>query len=154
MIPDWIVQFNSIAWVFTNVLVAYIALVLVIFVAGYWILFDPRATTAGKFVFRFALSLVGIIGLVYIGLFIDPSQGRQWFVYPGDVIWWRPIVRLIAYGYVAYTVTGLAILLGFRKWAPHKLRTILDRDVIKVRQLGLNTREGETIDDSGRTKES
>lgn len=131
---DFFAVLNPVMWVVSNLLVAYIAVVLVVFVAGYWVLFDPRATTAGKFVFRFALSLIGVIGLVFISLFIDPRLGREWWVYPGDVLVWRPIARAVVYAYVAYTVTGLVVLLGVRKWAPHLLRTAPDRDLVKVRK--------------------
>lgn len=130
---DLINTINSFAWVGGNIAVAYIAIVLIVFVAGYYALFDPGATTAGKFVFRFSLSLVGVIGLVFIGLFVDPSAGREWFTYPGDVAIWRPLVRLAVYGYVAFTITALAVLLAVRKWRPHLLRTAPDRDLVKVR---------------------
>lgn len=125
---------NTVAWVTSNLLVAYISMVLVIFVVGYFILFDPKATTAGKFIFRFFLSLFWIVGLVFVGIFVDPKVGREWFVYPGDVLFWRPLARLIGYGYIAYTITGLAILLGVRKWKPSLLRTSLDRDIVKPRK--------------------
>jgi len=128
--------YNTFAWVTSNLLVAYIALLLCVFVAGYQLLFDPSATTAGRFVFRFALSLIGVIGLVAISLFVDPQMGRRWFEYPGDVLAWRPTVRLLAYGYVAYTITGLAVLLGYRKWRPELLRTApADQDLVKPRNF-------------------
>jgi hypothetical protein len=130
---DLFATINPALWIYSNLLVAYIAIVLVIFVVGYYALFDPGATTAGKFVFRFAVSLIGVIGLVFISLFIDPRAGREWWVWPGDILPWRPLVRAIAYTYVAYTVTGLVILLGLRKWKPHLLRTAPDRDLVKVR---------------------
>lgn len=135
MIPQWLQEFNTFAWVFSNVLVAYIAVVLVVFVVTYYVLFDPKATTAGKFVFRFALSLIGVIGLVFISLFIDPRMGREWYVYSGDVLWWRPSVRLVAYGYVAFTISSLVALLAVRKFRPEKLKTALDRDLVKPRKL-------------------
>lgn len=133
MIPVWLDSFNAIAWILSNILVAYIALALLVFVTGYFILFDPGATTAGKFVFRFAVSLLGVIGLIVISLFFDPSHGREWFSYPTDVLFWRPFIRLLAYGYVAYAVTALAILIAVRKWKPDLLRTALDRELLKER---------------------
>lgn len=134
-IDSWIEQWNAIAWVGANLLVAYIAVALVVFVVGYQLLFDPRATTGGKLVFRFALSLIGVIGLVFISLFIDPRMGSQWFMYPGDVIWWRPTLRLAAYVYVAYTITSLSVLLVIRKFWPEKLKTApADEDtLVKIR---------------------
>lgn len=133
MIMDWIDQFNAIAWVMSNLLVAYIAAVLTLFVIGYFVLFDPGVTTAGKFVFRFALSLIGVIGLIAVSLFINPAEGRQWTEFPGDILWWRPTIRFVIYAYVAYTVTGLAILIGYRKWKPTRLRTALDYELVQTR---------------------
>ena len=133
MIPSWLDGLNNYLWVMSNLLVAYIAIVLVIFVIGYFILFDPKATTAGKFIFRFFVSLFGVIGLIFISLFVDPRAGHGWNTYPGDVLVWRPALRFIAYSYVAYSVTGLAVLLGFRKWRPSFLRTALDRELVKPR---------------------
>ena len=124
---------NSIIWVASNLLVLYIGIALIVFVVGYYVLFDTKATTVGRFVFRFALSLIGVIALVYIGLFINPKAGQAWFTYSIDTVWWRPALRLIVYGYVAYSVTALAVLLGIRKWAPQRLRTALDRAIVKPR---------------------
>jgi hypothetical protein len=131
-----ILAVNTAAWVMANLLVAYIAVVLIVFVLGYYLLFDPKATTAGRFVFRFALSLIGVIGLVVISLFVDPSVGRKWFEYPGDILDWRPLGRLVIYAYVSYTITGLAVLLGYRKWRPEYLRVAPDvHDLVKPRTL-------------------
>lgn len=130
---DFINAWNTFAWVAANLLVGYIAIAVILFVIGYWILFDPRATTAGRNIFRFFVSLLLIIGLVFVGLFIDPHVDRPWFTYPGDVNPWRPTLRLLGYGYVAYTITSLAVLLVIRKWWPQKLRTALDKEIVKTR---------------------
>lgn len=124
---------NAVIWVVSNIEIAYIALMLIVFVVAYPILFDPSATTAGKFVFRFAASLVGIIGLVFIGIFVDPRQDVQWWQYPGDVIWWRPAVRLIAYSYVAYTITALVTVLWMRKFRPQLLHTAPNESTLPVK---------------------
>jgi ABC-type transport system involved in cytochrome c biogenesis permease subunit len=124
---------NSIAWVLANLVLAYTALALVIFVIMYYALFDPRATTGGKLIFRFMLSLVGIVGLVFVGIFVDPSMDRGWGVYPADVEPWRPVLRLIIYGYVAFTITSLAALLVRRKWRPNSLKIAPAQDLVKVR---------------------
>lgn len=134
MILDWINAWNAFAWVTANVLVAYIVVALFVFVIGYWVLFDPKATTGGRYIFRFFLSLIMIIGLVFIGLFLDPTANRHWSEYPGDVSLWRPTVRLLGYSYVAYTITSLSSLLIIRKWWPNKLRTALDKELVKTRQ--------------------
>ena len=130
MIPDSI---NSFLWITANLLVAYIGFALVVFLVGYYYLFDPRATTAGRFLYRFALSLLGVILLIFIGTFLDPQPGRGVFEYPGDVLWWRPLLRFVAYLGVAYTVTSLAVLLWIRKYRPDLLRTSLDRELVKPR---------------------
>lgn len=124
---------NAIAWVGGNLVIAYIALALIVFVIGYYTLFDTGATTAGKMIFRFMLSLVGIVALLIAGIFIDPSSNRSWFSYPVDVAAWRPLIRLAIYGYVAFTITSLAILLGVRKWKPLLIISKSDRDLVKVR---------------------
>lgn len=125
---------DSFFWIGANILVLYIAIGLVVFLTGYALLFDPRATTAGKFVYRFMLSLFGVVILVFISLWLDPSPGRAWYEYPGDVLWWRPAFRFFVYLGVAYTITALAILLVIRRWFPDKLKTSLDRDLVKPRR--------------------
>lgn len=133
MYPEWLENWNTFAWVAANCLIAYTAVALIVFVVGYYVLFDPKATTAGKFVFRFALSLVGVIALVFIGIFVDPTAGRTWATYNGDYVWWRPTVRLLIYGYVAFTITGLSVLLWIRKFRPHLIRTAADSQLVKPR---------------------
>jgi len=132
---DWISQFNPYAWVLSNLLIGYIGIALVIFVVGYYLLFQPNATTGGRLIFRFALSLIGVIGLVFISVWIDPTRGRMWYEFPGDVLWWRPIVRLVAYGYVSYTITSLIILLAIRKFSPHRVQRAPDENsLVKIRK--------------------
>lgn len=124
---------NTFAWVAGNILVAYTAIAIVVFVIAYYVLFDPKATTAGKFIFRFMLSLVGVILLVFIGTYVDPSPNRTWSFLPPDVSSWRPILRFLIYGYVAFTITSLAVLLAVRKWRPNRVRLKSDRDLVEVR---------------------
>lgn len=124
---------NSIAWIGANVLIAYIALLVVLFVLMYYIFFDPTATTAGRMIFRFMVSIVGVIGLVFVGIFVDPSAGRAWFEFPGDAAPWRPIFRLVIYAYVAFTITSLAVSLILRKWFPHKVKKKSDLALVKPR---------------------
>lgn len=124
---------NTFAWVAGNILIAYTSIAIAVFVIGYYVLFDPGATTAGKFIFRFMLSLVGIIVLVFIGTYVDPSPNREWSSLPDDVQLWRPMVRLLIYGYVAFTITSLAILLGVRKWSPSHVKSAQDRDLVELR---------------------
>lgn len=126
-------QLNPYFWICSNLLIGYIAVAITVFAIAYPILFDPNATTAGKFLLRFVASLAGVIGLVIIGTFIDPSHGRAWSEYPGDVVWWRPAVRLGVYAYVAYTITALDVLLWFRKFQPNRLRTVTNEHTLPVK---------------------
>jgi len=105
---------------------------LLIFAIAYPILFDPRATTAGRLILNFVGSLIGIVGLVFIAVFIDPRAGGLWFEFPGDVLWWRPAVRFLAYAYVAYSLTGLVALLWMRKFRPQRLHTAPEETTIPV----------------------
>lgn len=130
---DFCKVINTLAQVTSNVLIAYIAVAVVAFVIGYYVLFDPSATTAGKMIFRFFLSLVGIIGLVFIGVFVDPAAGRAWWQLPPDIEPWRPLLRLVVYGYVAFTITSLAVLLWLRKYRPNRIKSAPDVDLVKVR---------------------
>lgn len=130
---DEIYAINSVAWIIGNLLVAYIAIGVVAFVVGYFILFDPGATAAGRLIFRFFVSLVGIIGLIFIGTYIDPAGDRDWNALPYDVEVWRPILRVFIYGYVSFSITTLAMLLAMRKWWPHRILKAGDRNLVKVR---------------------
>lgn len=135
MIPEWLNQLNAFAWVTSNIIVLYIAIVLTLFVVAYYVFFDPSATTGGKLIFRFALSLLGVMGLIFIGVFINPAANREWFTYSGDIFWWRPLLRLGFYAYVAYSITSLTIFLGIRKFRPDLLTTVKDVDLVQPRKL-------------------
>jgi len=142
---------NPIAWVTANILLAYIAFALIVFVVMYYALFDPRATTGGQLIFRFMLSLVGVIVLSFLGIFIDPAPDREWFTYPGDYVeWWRPILRLCIYGFVAFTITSLAVLLVRRKWFPHNLK-MAPQPLVVVRH---ETSEIQVVESSPETDDS
>lgn len=133
-IPDLWWYWNVFSWVTSNILVAYISVALIVFVGVYYFIFDPRATTGGQLIFRFMFSLVGVVGLVFISLWIDPAPGRAWYEYPGDVFWWRPTARLIIYGYVAYSTTRLISYLIKRKWFPHRLKKVAPEILVKTRR--------------------
>lgn len=133
-IHDVIDLINPIAWVAANLVLAYISVALIAFVAMYYALFDPKATTGGKLIFRFMLSLVGILGIDFIVVFVDHAPGREWFSYPGDYVeWWGPLLRLFIYCYVAFTITSLAVLLVERKWFPSYIEAIAPQPLVKVR---------------------
>lgn len=135
LLPNEIVNvINVVAWVVGNVILAYTAVALIGFLIAYYAIFDPSATTGGRLIFRFMLSLAGVIFLVFIGIFVDPSPDREWFMYPeGSVEWWRPLLRLVIYGFVAYSISSLAWLLAVRKWWPHKVTKASDINLVKVR---------------------
>lgn len=125
---------NAFLWVGANLFIVYIAVIVVGFVVMYYVWFDPSATTAGKMIFRFMLSLVGVIGLVFIGVFVDPAHGRSPTSAPSpDVEFWRPLVRFVVYGYVAFTITALAFALILRKWFPQRVKKKEDLGIVKTR---------------------
>jgi hypothetical protein len=124
---------NSVLWVLGNIALAYTSVVLLVFVVAYFIIFDPRATTGGRMIFQFMLSLTGILILVCIGIFIDPSANSSWLVLNPNVEWWRPSVRFLIYGFVAYSITSLVVLLVMRKWFPHKLTKASDYTLVQPR---------------------
>lgn len=123
---------NPTAWVFGNLLVAYDSVAILMFTVSYFVWFDPRATTGGKLIFRFFVSLLGVITLVFIGTFIDPAGDRIWLDLPSDVDLWRPVFRVIVYGYIGVTTTSLYVLLVIRKWRPSKTKA--EPDLVKVRR--------------------
>lgn len=125
--------FNPIAWIVANCILAYISFSLLLFVIMYYVLFDPKATTGGKFIFRFMVSLVGMTGIIFLGIYVDPAPAREWFLYPEGILWWRPALRLFVYGYVAFTITSLASLLVKRKWFPRSIDTAPSSLEVKVR---------------------
>lgn len=133
MVLEWLQSINEYIWIATNLLTLYIAFALVVFTVGYYILFDPKATTAGKFIWRFVLSLVGVVGIIIVGVYVDPSHNRHWLIFPEDISWWRPLLRLVVYSYVAYTVTGLAVLLAVRKWRPRMIKKKSTSDLVTPR---------------------
>lgn len=130
---DWLIEINTVLWVMSNALVGYIALASVLFVAGYLILFDPLTTTAGKIIFRLMVSLAGVMGLVFIGVFLDNRPDQDWLTFQGDTLWWRPGVRLIVYSYLAYAATTLLSFLMTIKWFPSRLKTPRDKKLIHLR---------------------
>lgn len=132
MTPDWLQRFNAAAWVGSNLLIIYIGLALILFVFFYFRWFDPFSTAAGKMVLQFVISLLGVMFLIAISLFVNPSEGRAWFQYPGDVLWWRPLLRILFYAAVAYTSTSLCVLLYVRKHHPERIK--IAPDIVQERK--------------------
>ena len=133
IIVEFLEWLNPTLWVIVNLALIYIGVLLLAFTILYPTLFEPSATTGGKMIFRFALSSSMVVALNVVGIFIDPSHDIPWYEYPGDTIWWRPIVRLGAYLYVAYTITSLVIFLWKRKFYPQKLKRAPDKELVKPR---------------------
>lgn len=127
---EWI---NPIVWVITNLILIYIGIALIAFVSLYLIWFDPKATTGGRMIFRFAWSLGLVVAIIFVGIFIDPRHDIPWYEYPGDTIWWRPVARMLAYSYTSYTISALILFLWKRKFRPEKLSTAPDKLLVKPR---------------------
>ena len=133
IIVDFLEWLNPTLWVIVNLALIYIGVLLLAFTILYPTLFEPSATTGGKMIFRFALSLSMVVAVIVVGIFIDPRDDIPWYEYPGDTIWWRPIVLLGAYTYVSYTITSLVIFLWKRKFYPQKLKRAPDKELVKPR---------------------
>lgn len=131
---EWI---NPTLWIISNLELIYIGIVLITFVILYVIWFDPKATTGGKMIFRFAYSLSLFVAVIFVGIFvgifIDPRHDIPWYAYPGDTLLWRPIIRLGAYSYVSFTISTLVLFLWKRKFRPEKLKTAPDKLLVKPR---------------------
>lgn len=127
---EWI---NPIFWVSANLTLIYIGVLLLAFTILYTTLFDPSATTGGKMIFRFSLSLSMMVAVIVVGIFVDPRYDLPWYKYPGDTIWWRPTIQLGAYLYVAYTITSLLRFLWKRKFHPQELNQAPDKELVKPR---------------------
>ena len=133
IIIDFLEWLNPTLWVIVNLALIYIGVLLLAFTILYPTLFEPSATTGGKMIFRFALSLNMVVAVIVVGIFIDPRNDIPWYEYPGDTHWWRPIALLGAYLYVAYTITSLVTFLWKRKFYPQKLKRAPDKELVKPR---------------------
>ena len=133
IIVDFLEWLNPTLWVIVNLALIYIGVLLLAFTILYPTLFDPSATTGGKMIFRFVLSLSMVVALIVVGIFIDPRHDIPWYEYPGDTIWWRPTIRLAVYAYISYTITSLVIFLWKRKFYPQKLKRAPDKELVKPR---------------------
>lgn len=121
---------NPYFWTAANILVALILVVQIIFVVMYRKVFNPFLTTVGKYIFLFMLSLIIVIGLVFIGIFINPREGYIWWHYPGDIFVWRPIVRFLGFGFTAFAVSALTVVLWLRRYHPERLKIAPETDEI------------------------
>lgn len=133
IIVDFLEWINPTFWVAANLTLIYIGVLLLVFTILYPTLFDPSATTGGKMIFRFSLSLSMVVAVIVVGILIDPRHDLPPYEYPGDTTWWKPPTRLGAYLYVAYTITSLARFLWKRKFHPQELKRAPDKELVKPR---------------------
>ena len=131
--PDWLTEINAVLWVSSNALVGYITLAVYVFIIGYYALFNPRVTTAGRLLFNLLVSLTFVMTLVFIGVFIDNRPDEDWLSFRVDTLWWQPSLRIMGYGFLAYTVTAMIVFLVKVKWFPHLLKTSRDKELIRLR---------------------
>lgn len=126
---------NTVFWVTGNLIAASIFVSGLAFAIIYPILFNPSLTTAGKYIWRAIFSVGGFGFLAVVGTFVD---GRvEWFELPPDVDWWRPAIRLVIYGIIAYTFWSLVALLFVRRFHPERLRTAPEDTLnVKPRHIG------------------
>jgi hypothetical protein len=115
---------NDILWGISNALVFYIMAALVGFTSFYGLFFKWWLRPAGVAVFMFMASLLGVIALIFIGIYVDPQRG--FFEAPIDVLPWRPALRVVVYLSVAGSVTYL-LAVAIRRWL-HTTPIILDVD--------------------------
>lgn len=136
-----VIEFNTFVWVLGNIIAFTVFIAALVFAVLYPILFDVNLTTAGRMIWRAILSVAGFGFLVVLGIFVD---GRaEWFEFPDSVAWWRPLVRLIIYGFIGYTFTSLVVLLLVRRFKPGILKTAptgVFEDTLNVRPRPLRRR--------------
>lgn len=129
IIVDFLEWINPTLWVLANLTLIYIGVLLLAFTILYPTLFDPGATTGGKMIFRFSLSLSMMVAVIVVFSFMEPP----WYTYPDDIIWGRPPILLSVYLYVAYTISSLVRFLWKRKFQPQKIKRIPDKELVKPR---------------------
>ena len=114
---------NDVLWFVVNVLAFVASVTIVVATIAYYAFFDPRATTAGKMIFRFMVSLSGVIVIGAVAKLTGVTE---------ETTWWL-ILALLVYAYLAFTVISLAVFLAIRKWKPQKFKKKSDVNVVKPR---------------------
>lgn len=117
-------EFSTVVWVLGNVIAFLVFAAAAAFSILYPILFKVELTTGGKLIWRAILSTAGFGLLVVIGLFVDGRS--EWTEMPPNVIWWRPLSRLMVYGFIAFTFSSLVALLLRRRFWPKTVVTAPD----------------------------
>lgn len=112
---------NTFLWVTGNLIVLLVFLSAIAFAVTYPILFNPNQTAGGRAIWKAIGSVAGIGLLVVVGLFIDGAT--SWTARPEHVELWRSILRLLVYGWVAYSFLDLVRVLIYRRFWPDKLKT-------------------------------
>ena len=115
--------FIDILWIVDNILAFVASISIVVFAIGYFFFFDPKATTAGRLIFRFMLSLAGVICLSLLAGIFKATPESLWYL----------LSALFVYGYLAYTIISLAVFLVIRKWWPHKVKKRADFNMLQPR---------------------
>lgn len=123
---------TSILLIGTSLLMLYVTLALIVFVVGYYIFFDPKATTAGRMLFRFMVSLTGVFVLTIVNSFVFPlvyNEARGPTIW--STLWFLLSFAIIAY--VAFTITTLFVSLVLRKWFPQRVKKRSDLNLLQPR---------------------
>lgn len=104
---------NDILWGISNGLVFYAAIAILLFFGFYGLFFKWWKRPAGISVFIDRAALVGVISLIFIGIFVDPQRG--FWEAPPDVLAWRPWLRVFVYSSVAFATT-FQFVVAFRRY--------------------------------------
>lgn len=128
---------NHILWVAGNIIILLIFVAALSFAIIYPLLFNPKLTTGGRLVWRAIFSVAGIGLMVVIGLFVDGRS--EWWELPPNILWWRPALRVLVYGYVAYSFGSLVALLFVRRFWPKQVEVAPEVEStlsVRPRKLG------------------
>lgn len=99
---------NPFFWVISNALLVIVSAALTFYVIFYFFWFKWWEHAGGRLIMAFTSSLLGVIFLVLVGLTSNPAGS---FAYPVDTLVWRPFIRMIVYGAVAFTIIRLDVTL-------------------------------------------
>ncbi|AWN03252.1 hypothetical protein PBI_CAMILLE_5 [Microbacterium phage Camille] len=114
---------TDVLWIVDNLLANVASFGIITAAIAYYTLFDPRATTAGRMVFRFMVSLAGVIALSLVAEAFGATK---------DTTWWVALA-MIVYGYLVYTIIALLTFMVIRKWKPSRVKKKADLNLMKPR---------------------
>jgi hypothetical protein len=115
-----LLEWNTILWVVGNLTALSIAVSALAFSVLYRLFFNPRLTSAGASIERAVFSVAGFGVLAVIGLFLDGSV--DWWILPEHTAWWRPTLRMVVYGYIAYAFGHLVYTLVVYRFFPRRVK--------------------------------